>query len=78
MSAPLRHGDPRVPDPPSDIFDGLDDPTLLGVAAAFWRIGYTACLNDRAAAASPSWRDAIPAGVRILDDFDSGDPRREG
>jgi hypothetical protein len=73
MSAPPRHHDPRVPALPADLLDGLDDPALQACAAAFWRIGYLACLNT-----PRTWRDAIPAGVRILHDFDHGDPRREG
>ncbi len=70
--ATVRHGDPRVPDPPADLLDALE-PRIRHIAAAYWRIGYAACLNT-----PRTWRDRIPAGVRILSDFDSGDPRREG
>jgi hypothetical protein len=63
--ATVRHGDARVPDPPTDLLDALDDPAQQAIAAAFWRIGYTACLDT-----PRTWRDQIPAGVRILHDFD--------
>ena len=45
------------------------DPAQAAVAAAYWAIGYAAAL-DR------TWRDRIPAGVRILDDFDFGTNRQ--
>jgi hypothetical protein len=62
--ATVRHGDPRVPDPPADLLDALD-PTTRRVAAAYWRLGFAACLNT-----PRTWRDQIPAGVRILHDFE--------
>jgi hypothetical protein len=62
--AAVRHVDPRIPDPPADLLDALDSATRP-IAAAYWRLGYAARLDT-----PPTWRDSIPAGVRILDDFE--------
>lgn len=65
MTAPTSHSDPRIPALPADLLDGIDDPAQQAIAAAFWRIGYAACLNR-----VPHWRDRIPAGVLIGDDYE--------
>jgi hypothetical protein len=66
-----RRIDTRVPAPPADLIEILDS-VQQAVADAYWRIGYAAALN-----ALRSWRDQIPAGVRILDDHELHS-RREG
>lgn len=70
--AEVRGRDPRVPDPPADLLVALDA-TTRPVASAFWRMGYAAALD-----APRTWRDAIPAGVRILPDPDYSQTNREG
>lgn len=67
-----RVRDPRIPDTPDDVGAELCDAAQRATAAAYWRIGYAACL-----AKPRTWRDDIPAGVIIGADFELHS-RREG